>query len=94
MSDNSLGPVTVPSLLASATHALAQVESVLTGNDLRTERIEQCKQDMDNVYGADVGRTTALACAHGAEKDATEALQKARHALQQAIEHLSAAQPS
>lgn len=89
-----MGPVTVPSLLASATHALAQVESIISGSGLRTDLIEQCKQDMDNVYGSDVGRTIALACAHGAEKDAGVALEKARAAIQQAIEHLSAAKPS
>lgn len=89
-----MGPVTVPSLLASATHALSQVESILSGNGLRTDRIEQCKQDLDNVYGSDVGRTIALACAHGAEKDATVALEQARSALEQAISHLSEANPS
>ena len=89
-----MGPVTVDSLLASATHALTQVESVLSGNDLRVERIEQCKQDMDAVYGSDVVRTIALACAHGAEIDAQKALVQARDALRQAIEHLSEAKPS
>jgi hypothetical protein len=90
----AMGPVTVDSLLASATHALTQVESVLAGNDLRVERVQECKQYMDVVYGSSVVRTIALACAHGAEIDAQRALTQARDALRKSIEHLSEAKPS
>jgi hypothetical protein len=87
-------PVSVEQLLTSATHAMAQVESIIFGCERRTDRIEQAKTQMDEIYGSDLGRTIGLVCAHGADNDARTALSKAYEALKQEIEHLQSAKPS
>lgn len=78
-------------ILESCTHALSQVESLVNGCEVRAEQIKEAKVRMDFVYGPDIGRTVALAVAHGANGDVVQALGKAAVSLREQIGHLYAA---